>query len=38
MKITIQTDETQTEIAVDIRCPGLTPELEKVISLLGHWI
>lgn len=34
MKITIQTDETQTEIAVDIRCPGLTPELEKVISLL----
>lgn len=34
MKITIQTDETQTEIAIDIRCPGLTPELEKVISLL----
>ena len=34
MKITIQTDETQTEIAVDIRCPGLTPELEKVFSLL----
>lgn len=34
MKITIQTDETQTEITVDIRCPGLTPELEKVISLL----
>ncbi|MFA9464946.1 MAG: LytTR family DNA-binding domain-containing protein [Velocimicrobium sp.] len=34
MKISIHTDETITETKIDITCEKLTPEIEKVLSML----